>query len=724
MFSYGQAHVSRSYDTNVIHGASGASLRIDYALPSGFCGLWNSLIGKDAFSTYYWNFNNLFSPLKNSRGNPIPVENVHVTHFSFWAKGNGEGNFDHQVKLELKDIRGIVADALFTIPNTNDWTRYEFPFTGITNDLSQMKEINFVIEDWRNDHRTNHLYIDDLNFGTDQPSLPTANWSDDALLDLISHRCFFYFLKFTDELGFALDRSTFSDAVSVGAIGFQLTAYCIGHRRGWADPKDLENRVVTILRNLNNISMGPEAGTLKGGFRGFYYHFLGAGNGKRKDANVEVSPYDTVLLMNGVLTCKEYFPNNPEIQTLSQQLFDRVEWDWLLDHSPGPNQNRFYLSWAPGPSPEGTFYGHVDGQTDEALMLDIQALGSRTHPVSLDTYLARNRPQGAYPATNLDDFLPSWSGSLFNYFFASCWLNFQTRGRDLHPTNPRDLWECNRRAIVANRQFCIDHASEYSTYGPDSWGLTACDNLTTPTPGVSGEYFAFGALPTEENVRFGSRALQVGTIAVYGAAGSINYTPRESMAALRHFFTVPGLWHPLMGFGDAFSMAPHFLDPECDTNGNRYIRPADFLRGPWVNNMTMGVDAGPMLLAIENYRTGQIWDLTARNPILSRGLDRIFGVSVPANFTIAAEKRHPDQNLRFKWSPVSGAARYEMFASKDFVHWQLKQADIRDTTWTTPDPGNEMLFYYLKPVAADRVEPAGLVAQKGAGSQSGAAQSE
>ena len=118
--------------------------------------------------------------------------------------------------------------------------------------------------------------------------------------------------------------------VSVGAIGFQLSVYCIGHSRDWAN--NLESRVENILENLiNEVPEGGAAGTDYGCYKGFYYHFLVANTGKRKDDNVELSLYDTMLLMYGVLTAKEYFPNNQNIQDYADFLFDRVEWDWMVE---------------------------------------------------------------------------------------------------------------------------------------------------------------------------------------------------------------------------------------------------------------------------------------------------------------------------------------------------------------------------------------------------------
>jgi hypothetical protein len=544
------------------------------------------------------------------------------------------GDFNHTVKVEFKGESGLLGSKEFAITNQTNWHRFDFPINELgTNDLSRMKEVLFVIEDWQNARRTNYFFLDDLAFETDERPYDAAHLGENAMLDLVSQRAFAYFLRFNDDLGFALDRSSFSDEVSVGAIGFQLAAYCIGHQRGWADKSELENRVVRILQNLNRLPMGPEPGKSRAGYRGFYYHFLAANSGTRKDDNVELSPYDTMLLMYGVLACREYFSSNVKIQILSRQLFDRVEWNWLVDHSLGPNANRFFLAWKPGPAKAGTFLGHVDGQTDEALMMDVLALGSKTHPVKFETYLARNRVTGSYPPSSPDKILATWQGSLFNYFFANCWFDLRQRGPDRHPTDPRNLWQNDQFAIIANRQFCINHASGsaggsnafYTTYGENAWGLTACDNLVSPDYPAASEYWPFGALPTEEYIRKGLRPIHAGTLAVYGAASSINFLPREAIAALRHDFEIPKLWSPLFGFGDAYSLDPHYVEHVYDKAGNPRVRHADFLNGPWINTVSLGVNEGPMLLAIENYRSGMIWKLTAKNPEIRAGLDRIFG---------------------------------------------------------------------------------------------------
>ena len=261
------ASLDTAFDNRVFRGPTGASLRIDYAVPAGYCGVWYSLAGKASFPRYTLNFTNLYGPLKNSAGNPARIEHVAVKTFSFWARGDGLGEFEHQVKIEFKDPDRVLGSAVFSVPNGTNWVRFDFPISRLgAADLSRMKEVVFVIEDWRNSNRAGHLYLDDLSFTTDEPAYRPELWSDDAVLDLVSQRAFAYFLNFTDDTGFALDRSTYSDMVSVGTIGFQLTAYCIGHRRNWADRSDLENRVLSILQSLHDLPMGPEEGTSRAGY--------------------------------------------------------------------------------------------------------------------------------------------------------------------------------------------------------------------------------------------------------------------------------------------------------------------------------------------------------------------------------------------------------------------------------------------------------------------------
>ena len=641
VFANMDATLTVSFDNRVFHGSNGASLRLDYSVPTGFCGLWNSALGKMSYPNQLLNFTNLYGTLRNSSGNPSRVENVHVTNFTFWACGNGDGDFSHEVKVEFKGADGAqLGSQLFSIPNQTNWTRFDFPINTSSNDWSRVKEIVFVIENWRNQQRKSHFFVDDLAFTTDEPAVDVSQLNDDAN----ARPCFATLILLFPEFhgrpwvragSFHVfgHRQQRDRGLSVDGLLHRPRARLGGqegigksHRDDFAKSQQAPHRAPTRIFQ-------------HAGYRGFFYHFLAANAGTRKDPRVELSLYDTALLMYGVLTCKEYFPANKEIQTLSRQLSERVEWDWFVDHKPGAHQNQYFLSWMPGPSKAGTFFNHVDGQTDEALMVDLLALGSPTHPVSFATYLSRNRLFASYPRQDPQKIMVTWKGSLFNYFFASCWLDFRSRGRDLHPTQPCDLWENDRLAILANRQFCIDHSTNrigtisgrYATYGENAWGLSACDNLVAPASHYISEYFAFGALPNEENARTGTKALQVGTVPVYGAASSINFVPTDAIAALRHDFEIPALWSPTFGFGDAFSTDPHYIGTVWDANGNPQVFYADYLNGPWINHTIMGINVGPMLLAIDNYRSGAIWKLMAKDSQLSAGLNKVFGTGSPAS---------------------------------------------------------------------------------------------
>jgi hypothetical protein len=297
--------------------------------------------------------------------------------------------------------------------------------------------------------------------------------------------------------------------------------------------------------------------------------------------------------------------------------------------------------------------------------------------------------RGAYPRGSETSIMVSWKGSLFNYFFASCWLNFSDRGPDLHPAAPCDIWANDRQAILANRQFCIDHAASpgsgdgrFSTYGENAWGLTACDNLVSPETGLAGEYFPFGALPSEENILFGTKALHSGTLAVYGAVSCINFVPEAAIAAVRHYFTIPGLWNPLFGFGDAFSLDPHYVTGPYDHQGNPTIQPASHLNGPWINHTVMGINTGPLLLAIENYRSHMIWQLTARNPEITAGLDGIFGSAVAHRVARSVDRKSGAYKVKLSWRRQSGHERHNIYGSNGGGEWNLLEKEARGTTWT------------------------------------------
>ena len=43
----------------------------------------------------------------------------------------------------------------------------------------------------------------------------------------------------------------------------------------------------------------------------------------------------------------------------------------------------------------------------------------------------------------------------------------------------------------------------------------------------------------------------------------------------------------------------------------------------WLDNDFVGIDQGPMLIMIENFRTGLVWNNVMKDPIIQKGLSRL-----------------------------------------------------------------------------------------------------
>ncbi|MEK7273916.1 MAG: glucoamylase family protein, partial [Candidatus Desantisbacteria bacterium] len=221
--------------------------------------------------------------------------------------------------------------------------------------------------------------------------------------------------------------------------------------------------------------------------------------------------------------------------------------------------------------------------------LCLMGIASPTHPVGINTFYSWKREQGAYSTYSL---IQSAPGSLFTYFFAHCWLKLKGLGSDSHPTISVNWWENSVNAAGANWKYCQDKNYE-------GWGLTACE-------GQDGSYYAYGALPCGDT----SGPKDDATIAPYGAGSSIAFLPVESISTLKHYFQNTDLWRYLFGFGDAYN-------PHNSTVTTHY-------NGAWYNHTYFGIDQGPMLIMIENYRSGLIWKYFMQNGDIQKALLTIF----------------------------------------------------------------------------------------------------
>jgi hypothetical protein len=339
----------------------------------------------------------------------------------------------------------------------------------------------------------------------------------------------------------------------------------IAAERNWASREEIYERVNGTLDTLLNHAEHVN---------GFFYHFLDMNTAKRV-GNCEVSVIDTAIAICGALTAGEYFGG--EIRRKAQQLYERVQWSWYRN----PETNLFYMGY----SPERGFFGSWDGYAEQFMMYFL-AVASPTYPVDPSMFYEFRRRFAAYGDS--PQFVYTWFGSLFTFQFSHAWFDLRNKvDRDGF-----DWWENSVIASKVNRQYCIDHAATFKTFGPDSWGLTACDGPF----GYSGLY---GCAPSGLN---NDEHRPDGTIPPAGAAGSIVFTPEESIAALRNYYeNYPKLWGKY-GFVDAYNLD---VNPE------------------WYADDVIGIDKGITLLMIENYRTGLVWNVFMKNQSAQQGLEKI-----------------------------------------------------------------------------------------------------
>jgi hypothetical protein len=396
---------------------------------------------------------------------------------------------------------------------------------------------------------------------------------DEAFLDLVQRTAFDYFWYETNPAnGLIKDRSSNPSLSSSAAVGFGLSVLTVGIDRGWISREAGRRRVFTTLEFLWSAPHGPEADAT--GYKGFYYHFLDMQTGRR-DGDAELSTIDTALLLGGVLHVQQYFdqddPTEAKIRALADDLYRRVDWPWMQVRSA-----RICHGW----TPETGFLLYDWGGYNESMIIYLLALGSPTFPVSADAWRAWTSSYAweTHYGQAFIVFPP-----LFGHQYSHVWVDFRGIQDPYMRDKGLDYFENSRRATLANRAYAMANPLGWAEYGENVWGLTASD--------IPSSYRARGAPPAENDD---------GTITPTAAGGSFAFTPRESLAALRHMYATyrTQIWGPY-GFKDAFNPSQR-----------------------WFATDYLGIDQGPIVLMIENYRTGRIWDVFMRHPAVQRGLAR------------------------------------------------------------------------------------------------------
>ncbi|MBV8201307.1 MAG: Tat pathway signal protein [Acidobacteria bacterium] len=493
---------------------------------------------------------------------------------------------------------------------------------------------------------------------------------DERFLDQLEERTFRWFWDLANPAnGLVPDRAPSPSFSSIAAVGFGLTAYPIGVERGWVSRAQARARVLATLRFLLAAPQGPAASGVTS-YHGFFYHFLDMQTGLRyKD--VELSPIDTALLMAGVLFDESYFdraaglPDDPRgdeaaIRAAAEELYTRVDWRWMQPHPPD-----VALGW----TPESGYIPYQWRGYNEAVILYLLALGSPTHAVDEEAWRRYTSTYlwGTYYGQEYLAFTP-----LFGYQYPHTWVDFRGIRDAFMRAHASDYFETARRATLAQRAYAVANPEAFRGYGPEVWGLTACDGPGDMTFEADGRtrtfhgYWARGA--SLAAVR------DDGTLAPTAAASAIAVAPEIAVPAMTEMarldggrlFTAYGFvdaWNPTfrparsVATGDRRSrlrwspvatlVASRSRDrPAAAGQANPHRRVERGVVDPqlgWFDTDALGIDQGPIVAMIENFRSGLVWRFMRHNPHLVQGLRR---AGFEGGWLAAAEMPAPRQESR------------------------------------------------------------------------------
>ena len=452
-------------------------------------------------------------------------------------------------------------------------------------------------------------------------TLPNPFASDDAFLDYVQQANFDYFwYEANPANGLIPDRTATGSACSIAAEGFGLTAIGIGIDHGWISRTQGVERVLTAL---NTFYQGPQGTNVTGmiGYNGWFYHFLDM-NAATRSPGSELSSIDTVWLLSGILYAKQYFngTNSDEtrIRTLANAIFNRVNWPWV-----DRGTDAVAMGWLPesGFTTFGNWVGYNEG-----MMIYLLGMGTATNPVPASgwSYWTSGYSWATYYGQSFVPF-----GPLFGHEYSHCWVDFRHIADAYMNSHDTTYFENSRRATIAQREYCIADPSGWSGYGSNVWGLTACDD-----PNVG--YEAHGAPPALNDD---------GTLAPTAPGGAMAFTPEYSLPTLEYLYSYyrTNLW-TANGFRDAFNLSLSWYDTD-----------------------ELGIDQGPIVIMIENYRNQKPWQLFMQNPEVQRGLQQAGFVSL--TFMSLAVQASPNMDtVTLSWKSQAGRT-YQVEYSPDLTTW-------------------------------------------------------
>ena len=416
----------------------------------------------------------------------------------------------------------------------------------------------------------------------------------DKELHTLQRNTFRYFWEETNPSNGLIPDNTSSGCIpaSIAGVGLALSSYPVGVERSFVTRSRAVERTLTTLRFFWNAPQGktPDAT----GYRGFFYHFLDVTTGRRAWRS-ELSTIDTTILIAGALTAAAYFDRQTEdereVRRLADALYRRVDWRWA--------QNG-HATVSHGWKPEAGFLRYHWEGYNEALILYVLGLGSPTHPLPKTSYHAWT---STYRWKKLYGHECLYGAPLFMHQLSHLWIDF----RDIQDAFMRrqaiDYFENSRRATYVNQQYAIRNPKGFRDYGQHAWGITASNGpgpMTRRVRGVTRRFLGYVA----RGVPYGP---DDGTLAPWAVVASLPFAPEIVLPTLQHYYeTYPPIANK---YGLICSFNPTL--PSRGSGGSC-----------WISENHFALDQGPVILMIENYRSGLPWRLMRSCPAVAVGLRR------------------------------------------------------------------------------------------------------
>jgi hypothetical protein len=436
--------------------------------------------------------------------------------------------------------------------------------------------LDFIPQAYRN--RTIHYRV--VAEASGETALPVEtsaairDFTDDELMDMVQRFSFRYFWEGAHAgSGMAMERSHVGGStVASGATGMGLMAMIVAHERGYEDRDAVKERVLKILTSLETCER--HHGAWSHWYDGDTYETLPFSADDDGGDLVETS-----YVAQGLLAVRNYFTGTDntsiQIREKATQLWEGIEWDWYRNG----DQNVLFWHWSPN--------HHFDKNMkvfgwNEALVTYIMAAASPTHSIPIEVYeqgWARNGDMVNRRVFYTHEIFlsPNWGGPLF-------WVHYSHLG-----INPKglsdqyaDYWLEYVNTVKIHHAYAIDNPLNFKGYSEHNWGLTASDDP-----------FGYTAHEPINNDN--------GTISPTAALASMPYLPEASMQALKYFYRERG--------GDLFGLYGPY-----DAFNEKYN---------WVKKSYIGIDQGPIVVMIENHRTGLLWNAVMKDADLQAGLNKL-----------------------------------------------------------------------------------------------------